>query len=127
MDNILASPIDHDLTHPANPAGLLATLSHDQSEGCETTDSVSRLCARLGIEDLVHTALAIVKGRLRPEKIRLEAATDPEGDSEWLVIRAEVHASVDEVLQRYSACKREWVRLAPPTKQGFIRFLYNIV
>jgi hypothetical protein len=89
--------------------------------------SITQLCAKLGITDLRDTALDLARRHLKPEQVRLEAATDPEGTSEWLVIRAEVRGAVDDVLEKYAACKREWIALAPPSQRGLVRFLYDII
>ena len=70
--------------------------------------------------------MRLIERNLKPERIRLETASDPEGDSEWLVIHADVRGSVDKVLQRYADCKKEWIGLAPPSKRALVRFLYNI-
>lgn len=88
---------------------------------------VRQLCERLDIRALADTAIRLVKEKLQPERIQLEAAIDPNGDQEWLVIRADVRGNVDEVLRRYASCKREWLSRAPLAKVGLVRFLYNIL
>jgi hypothetical protein len=93
--------------------------------GAQSAD-VRDFCVRLGIEKEATEAVAIAHETLRPERIRLEPAGDPEGDGEWLVVRADVRGPVDEVLARYSACKDEWLRRARPDKTGVVRFVYNI-
>jgi hypothetical protein len=103
----------------------VATAGSLQAHDKDT--SIDQLCARLGITQLRDTALDLVRRHLKPEQIRLEAATDPEGISEWLVIHAEVRGSVDDVLEKYAACKREWIALAPPSQRGLVRFLYDII
>jgi hypothetical protein len=104
-----------------------ANIDANSTQPARGPTDVEQLCQRLGIHDLAEVAMGLVKKNLKPERIRLEAAGDPEGDGEWLVIRAEVHGRVDEVLDRYSTCKQEWIRLAPASKRGLVRFLYNIL
>lgn len=87
---------------------------------------VRQLCERLQITGLADLAIELVQKRLKPKRMRIEPGSDPEGDGEWLVIRADVRGSVAEVLDNYAACKKEWLELAPPSKQRLVRFLYNI-
>lgn len=86
-----------------------------------------QLINRLQLSDLVETAIQLVRQYLEAADIHLESATDPDGENDWLVVRADVHGTVHEVLDRYAACKTEWVRMTPPTKLGFVRFAYNIL
>ncbi|GEM_PF-6721671 len=88
---------------------------------------VERFCAKHELHNLVSAAIQIVQTEMKPERIQLETANDPEGDGEWVVIRTDIRATVDEVLARYAACKNAWLRLAPPSKQGLVCFLYNIL
>jgi len=88
---------------------------------------VRAFCTRLKIRQLARNAVRLVETNLKPKRVRLELASDPEGDGEWLLIRADVDDIVDEVLENYSACKKTWLRLAPPAKREYVRFLYNIL
>src|SRR6266446_1627402 len=97
-------------------AAVLAECVTDTAGSVDESAEVRRFCARHGIEKLAETARELVERTFRPDRIIMDIGADPEGDGEWLAIRAEVRGSVDEVLDRYSACKKEWVRVAPPAK-----------
>lgn len=88
---------------------------------------VRDICDRLGIHDLVKTALGLIEKHFRPDKIHFEPTLDPEEDNEWLAIRADVRGSIEEVLRRYDACKKDWIKIAPLEKLGLVRFVYNIL
>ena len=103
------------------PAELKA--SPDETISAE----VREMCERLGIHDLVKIALRLIEKHFQPEQIHFEPMHDPEEDCEWLAIRADVRASVDEVLRRYDACKNDWIKAAPLDKLGSIAFAYNIL
>jgi len=88
---------------------------------------VREVCDRLGIHDLLPTALRLIEKHFQPEQIHFEPLRDPEEGSEWLGIRADVRGSIESVLTRYSACKNEWIATAPAPKLGCVAFLYNIL
>jgi hypothetical protein len=88
---------------------------------------VREVCERLGIHDVLPTALRLIDKHFQPEQIRFEPQHDPEECSEWLGIRADVRGSVESVLKRYNACKNEWIATAPAAKLGCVAFLYNIL
>jgi hypothetical protein len=108
-------------------AAVLPECVADTMGPADESAEVRQFCARHSIEKLAETARELVQRAFRPDRILMDLGADPEGDAEWLVIRAEVRGSVDEVLDRYSACKKEWVRVAPPAKLGLVRFVYNIL
>jgi hypothetical protein len=108
-------------------APRLAESATDTIGSADALEEIRQFCVHHGIEKLAETARELAERAFRPDRIVIDLGADPEGDSEWLVIRAEVHGSVDEVLNRYSACKKEWVRVAPPAKLGLVRFVYNIL
>ena len=88
---------------------------------------LERICAQHQLHDLGAAAVQIARTELKPEQMQLEVAGDPEGSSEWVIIRSDIRASVDEVLARYAACKNAWLRLAPPSRQDLVCFVYNIL
>jgi hypothetical protein len=93
----------------------------------EMPAEVVAFCESLGILEYAKIASDLVKKHLGPETIAMQISSDPEGDGEWLVIRADVRGSVAKVLQDYSACKKDWLTVAPQRERGLVRFLYNIL
>jgi hypothetical protein len=93
----------------------------------ELPAEVIAFCESLGILGYATIASELVNKHLVPENVTMQVSYDPEGDAEWLVLRANVRGSVAKVLQAYSACKREWLTVAPEPVRGLVRFLYNIV
>ena len=107
----------------------LGAVSGNQEPSFSNVDSGTELLAD-SHQQLPHPldiAVQFVKSELKPERIFIESVSDPEGDIEWTVLRADVRASVDEVLRRYNACKSLWLRVTLPSEQNLVRFVYNIL
>src|SRR5262245_57800438 len=120
MAALPAALADQDLTRRTGASAWSGVVADADS-------MVGEFCAKHGLHDLVDTAVQLAAAEMKPQHIQLELSSGPEGDGEWVVIRTEVRATVDEALDRYSACKNAWLREAPASKQGFVRFIYNIL
>jgi hypothetical protein len=117
------------LQSPASQHGgnLRCVPGNGLRRATEWPPEVIAFCKTRDIEQEARIALNLVKKHLSPEKVAMQLSSDPEGDSEWLVIRADVRGSAGKVLQDYSACKKEWLAKTPERVWGSIRFLYNIL
>jgi hypothetical protein len=83
-------------------------------------------CEGAGIESAAETAVGLVKQYFSVDTPIVDVSTDPEGESEWLVVSFHVHGEIDDVLDSYYRMKDEWVRQVPKDVRNLVSFSYDI-
>ena len=95
--------------------------------GTEWTAEATAFCEERSIMPLAKKAIQLVQKHFFPNSVSIYLSGDPEGDGQWVVVRADVPGTVKSVLDAYGRLKDEWISEVP-FEQGYsVRFLYNIV
>lgn len=87
---------------------------------------VVAFCQEHDVEQDVLTAEKLAKASFNTDTYTLTVEGDPESNHQWVVVLADAGGSIEEVLCAYYECKKEWLSVASPRGQSFVRFAYNI-
>jgi hypothetical protein len=91
------------------------------------TGEAIAFCQEHGIASLLERALELAQKHFTPNSLSVYLSGDPDGDGQWVVVRADLSGTVDMALSAYRNLKTEWLESVGWEQNSAIRFLYNIL
>jgi hypothetical protein len=96
-------------------------------EQISQADEVARFCKAHGLCDYLETAKRFARECLGSTRMTCELMQDVETDDQWIVLRADVHGSVESIVAATKNYTAKWVASVPWPERFMIRLLFNTV